>query len=193
MRRRAVIGAIGAATAMVAGRWLFTPSRPRGKTIGRFVPGEVLSAEEQEIVLATIDYVLLNEVDRPVLVWPRLGGWEPSYIPSADTLASMPELDCCGLKSVDLTATWQAGRPPGKPLDDLRLPENCGWMAYKSEGHDNGLAQVTLWSPLFLDDGRVLAGFGRSYGPLFGGESAVLFERSSKGWVAVDREITGIY
>ncbi len=193
MRRRAVIGAIGAATAMVAGRWLFTPSRPRGKTIGRFVPGEVLSAEEQEIVLATIDYVLLNEVDRPVLVWPRLGGWEPSYIPSADTLASMPELDCCGLKSVDLTATWQAGRPPAKPLDDLRLPENCGWMAYNSEGHDNGLARVTLWSPLFLDDGRVLAGFGCSYGPLFGGDSAVLFERSPKGWVAVDREITAIY
>ena len=129
MRRRAVIGAIGAATAMVAGRWLFTPSRPRGKTIGRFVPGEVLSAEEQEIVLATIDYVLLNEVDRPVLVWPRLGGWEPSYIPSADTLASMPELDCCGLKSVDLTATWQAGRPRGSRWMIFVCPRIVdGWL-----------------------------------------------------------------
>lgn len=76
IRRRALLGAIGAtaATALFAGRALLSPSPSRGKKIGRYIPGESLSEQEAEIVLATIDHVLLNDVDRPVLVWPLLGG-----------------------------------------------------------------------------------------------------------------------
>lgn len=194
IRRRAVLGAIGAtaAAALFAGRALLSPSPPRGKKIGRYIPGESLSEQEAEIVLATIDHVLLNDVDRPVLVWPLLGGWEPPYIVPSDVLQTIPELRLCGLSGLDIAFTWQNDRPRVKPIWDLPLPENCGWIANKGEDHFDGLANLVIASPLFLDDGRVLTGYRRSYAPLFGGQSAVLFERSAKGWLAIDSEITGI-